>query len=278
MAETHMDHVMTGAAMKDPVCGMTVRPEKAAGHLDWGGKTFYFCSAGCLAKFRADPERYVPKAAAPAPTPGAAPAHAHTHPAASTAASAPGATPAATARPAPSHARPPAAPPAAGRGTIYTCPMHPEIERDAPGSCPKCGMALEPKTASADQDEKDPELALMARRFRISAALTVPLMALAMAHMLPGLHIGSVLAPGAQRMLELLLAAPVVLWGGWPFFQRFAASFAHRSPNMFTLIGLGVGVAFGYSLAATFAPGFFPPPSATPMARSASTSRPPPPS
>jgi Cu+-exporting ATPase len=120
-------------------------------------------------------------------------------------------------------------------------------------------MALEPKGFASDTEEANPELRDMQRRFAVSAALTVPLVALAMAHMIPGVHLDAVLSPSPQRGLELLFAIPVVLWGGWPFFQRFWASLMHRSPNMFTLIGLGVGVAFGYSLIATVAPGLFPP-------------------
>jgi Cu+-exporting ATPase len=119
-------------------------------------------------------------------------------------------------------------------------------------------MALEPKDPASDSEEANPELRDMQRRFWISAILTIPLLVLAMAHMVPGLHLGSILPPGWQRGLELLLAIPVVLWGGWPFFRRFAASLAHRSLNMFTLIGLGVGVAFAYSLVATLAPSLFP--------------------
>lgn len=219
----------TAVLEKDPVCGMDVRPDKAAGRFEFGGKTWYFCSAGCLGKFESAPERYA----------GMHPQHAHVP----------------HAHPAPG---PEAKPQAQGGGTIWTCPMHPEIETDHPGSCPKCGMALEPKVSAPDADGENPELRTMRIRFRISAILTLPLVALAMAHMVPGLHLESVLSPGSQRILELLLAAPVVAWGGWPFFARFAGSLRHRSPNMFTLIGLGVGVAFGFSLFATLAPGLFP--------------------
>jgi Cu+-exporting ATPase len=142
-------------------------------------------------------------------------------------------------------------------GTTWTCPMHPEIVRDKPGSCPVCGMALEPTTPT-QETEDSPELRDMTRRFWISLVLTAPLVAIAMAHMLP-LHAAHALATSASRpWIELLLAIPVVLWGGWPFFVRAVASIAHRSLNMFTLIGLGVAVGFGYSAVAVLLPGIFP--------------------
>ncbi len=141
----------------------------------------------------------------------------------------------------------------------YTCPMHPEIVRDAPGTCPICGMALEPRTIAApDQGEENPELADMTRRFWVSAVLTAPLILMAMAHDLPGHVLEDVAAPTTLRWVELALATPVVLWGGWPFFVRAWQSLVHRSPNMFTLIGLGVSVAVLDSLVATLFPGLFP--------------------
>ena len=141
----------------------------------------------------------------------------------------------------------------------YTCPMHPEIVRDAPGTCPICGMALESRTIAApDQGEKNPELANMTRRFWVSAVLTAPLILMAMAHDLPGHVLDDVATPTTLRWVELALATPVVLWGGWPFFVRAWQSLVHRSPNMFTLIGLGVSVAFLDSLVATLFPGLFP--------------------
>src|SRR5687768_2493309 len=136
------------------------------------------------------------------------------------------------------------APPAGGK-TEWTCPMHPEIVRDAPGSCPICGMALEPRTVTLEEGP-NPELADMTRRFWISAALSAPLLVGAMAGVLP-------------PWLELALATPVVLWGAWPFFERAWSSVVNRSLNMFTLIGLGVAVAYGYSVVATIAPQLFPP-------------------
>jgi Cu+-exporting ATPase len=137
--------------------------------------------------------------------------------------------------------------------------MHPEIVRDAPGTCPICGMALESRTIVApDQGEKNPELANMTRRFWVSVVLTAPLILMAMAHDLPGRVLDDVAAPTTLRWVELALATPVVLWGGWPFFVRAWQSLVHRSPNMFTLIGLGVSVAFLDSLVATLFPGLFP--------------------
>jgi Cu+-exporting ATPase len=145
--------------------------------------------------------------------------------------------------------------PVASTRTEYTCPMHPEIVRDVPGYCPICGMALEPRTVAAAQEE-NPELSDMTRRFWISLALTVPLMAIAMVAMfsMPGHLFRGAMLP----WLELALATPVVLWCGWPFLQRFWTSLVNRSPNMFTLIGMGTGVAYVYSVAATLAPNLFP--------------------
>jgi len=141
---------------------------------------------------------------------------------------------------------------AAPQGTIYTCPMHPEIRRNAPGHCPICGMALEPLMPSLDDDE-NPELRDFTRRFWWTLPPTVVVLALAMAG-----HLLGWLSPRTQSWVELVLTAPVVLWGGWPFFVRMAQSIRNASPNMWTLIGLGVGAAFLYSVAATVAPGWFP--------------------
>ena len=140
----------------------------------------------------------------------------------------------------------------------YTCPMHPEIVRNAPGSCPICGMALEPRTVTAEAEDS-PELADMTRRFWVGLALTVPVFVMAMGEMLPGTPIQRLLSPAVQAWAEMLLATPVVLWSGWPFFVRMWASFVNRSPNMFTLIGIGTGAAYGISVAATLVPAWFPP-------------------
>lgn len=204
----------------DPVCGMTIDPADAVGTSDHEGVTYYFCSATCLEKFKAHPSGYVGSA----PTAGG---------------EAPAADQSTKARP----------------GVEYTCPMHPEIIRPGPGSCPICGMALEPRmVTSLDEGDENPELVDMTRRFWVSAALSAPLLFIAMAHDLAG----RMATPTALRWLELALATPVVLWGGWPFFVRAWHSLVYRSLNMFTLIGLGVSVAYLYSLVATLAPGAFP--------------------
>jgi Cu+-exporting ATPase len=205
---------------KDPVCGMMVDPQRAAGKVEYGGKTYFFCSAHCAERFQKEPETFLA-------SPGTAGMD-HPHPAAS-------------------------AVPTEQKGTRYTCPMDPEIVQIGPGICPKCGMALEPMDISAE-DEADPEYESMRRRFWISAALSLPLLLLSMFGEFLGLH----LAPGIQNWIEFLLATPVVLWGGWPFFQRFWNSLLRRSPNMFTLIGLGTGAAYLESLVATFLPQLFP--------------------
>jgi len=145
--------------------------------------------------------------------------------------------------------------PAADAEAIYTCPMHPEVRQKGPGACPICGMALEPLMVTAE-DPGNPELADMSRRFWVSLVVTIPLLVLAMGGMVPAL--AHIVPGGVRSWLELALATPVVLWGGWPFFVRFRDSIANRSPNMFTLIGLGVAVAYGYSLVAVLAPGIFP--------------------
>ena len=141
---------------------------------------------------------------------------------------------------------------------MYTCPMHPEIVRDAPGSCPICGMALEPKTITTEEEE-NPELIAMTRRFWVSAALTVPLFIIAMRHYIPGLSfIDRLLSPEFLKWLEIILATPVVIWGAWPFFVRGWQSIVTWNPNMFTLIGLGVGLAYVYSIVAALFPALFP--------------------
>ena len=206
-------------AEKDPVCGMSIQPEKAAGHSVYGGKTWHFCSLGCKSKFDNAPGKYSNTTVED------------------------------------SHDTHSKSPP----DQSYTCPMHPEIIRDAPGICPICGMALEPRTLTTPLESENPELVDMRLRFRISAILTVPLVAIAMSHLLPGTPFQMALPAHQQRWVELLLATPEVLWGGWPFFQRFWQSLVNHSLNMFTLIGLGVGVSYGYSVIATFLPWIFPP-------------------
>jgi len=152
----------------------------------------------------------------------------------------------------------PVAPSAAATETRWTCPMHPEIVRDKPGSCPICGMALEPITIT-EGEEENPELTDMTRRFRVSVVLTAPLVVIAMGPLFPGLSfIGRFVPPEYLKWAELLLATPVVLWGGRPFFVRGWQSVVTWNPNMFTLIGLGVAIAYLYSIVAAFFPGLFP--------------------
>jgi Cu+-exporting ATPase len=206
---------------RDPVCGMLV-PADAQLRAEHDGQTYVFCNPRCRERFVADPRRYLeaktPAGMEPAPPPAAAP-------------------------------------PAA---TEWTCPMHPEIVRPGPGSCPICGMALEPRIPTA-HDHPNPELEDMQRRLLVSAILTAPLVALGMADLLPAAWAHALAGSRAADFVELALAAPVVLWGGWPFFVRGWASVRTRHLNMFTLIALGVGVAFGESVIATLAPGLFPP-------------------
>jgi P-type Cu+ transporter len=270
-----MDHFSKSpSAVKDLVCGMTVDPATAKHRLEHAGKAYYFCCAHCLEKFRADPDGYLSRRPAPAGMQiiNIGPARAAGKPEADSASLAP-------TSPAPQggyvcpmcpevRATKPGAcprcgmtlepemPPVATR-VEYTCPMHPEIVRSGPGSCPICGMALEPRTVSA-QEEENPELRDMTRRFWISVALTAPLLAVAMADMLPGMPVQRLLPNGWWSWLELLLATPVVLWGGWSFFQRGWTSIVNRATNMFTLIAMGTGVAYLYSLVATLFPQIFP--------------------
>ncbi len=141
---------------------------------------------------------------------------------------------------------------------LYTCPMHPEVRQSQPGSCPICGMALEPRGVAADDDAANPELVDMTRRFWLAAAFAIPVVVIAMGDLLPGEPISRILSPRARTLLELALATPVCLWAAWPFYVRFAQSLKNKSLNMFTLIGLGVSVAYGYSVVAALAPQIFP--------------------
>jgi P-type Cu+ transporter len=209
---------------RDPICGMTVDPAKAAAKAEHSGATYYFCSQGCAARFQKEPERFLHALG----TAGMAPSReAHKLVEASVAPK--------------------------RRDVRYTCPMHPEVVQVGPGSCPICGMALEPMDPLADV-EADPEYDSMRLRFWVSAALSLPLLVLSMF----GEYLGFRLAPASRNWVELILATPVVLWGGWPFFQRFWASLIRRSPNMFTLIGLGTGAAYLDSLAVTLFPQILP--------------------
>ena len=240
------------AGQKDPVCGMTVLPESAAGSVEHGGSTYWFCSPSCLEKFRAAPGAYVGPAGGGAAEPKARPTEGGytcpMHP--EVRSEKPGACPKCGM----------ALEPVAGAPAVkteYVCPMHPEVVRSEPGSCPICGMALEPRTVAAEEPD-NPELRDMTRRLWVSAILTTPLFLLTMGTMLVGHEATAWIRPGLLAWIELALATPVVLWGGWPFFERMWASFGSRSLNMFTLIGIGTGTAYGYSVVATLFPGLFP--------------------
>ena len=256
-----------GQLEKDPVCGMNVNPGSARHVHEHAGKKYYFCCGHCLQKFAANPGQYLNRPASsalvplgmptaataivhqPIPKPAAAPAYVCPM-CPEVRKPGPGACPSC------GMALEPEMPIAATR-TEYTCPMHPEIVRSEPGSCPICGMALEPRTVTAAQEE-NPELRDMSLRFWIGAILTMPLLAIAMGSMIWPHEFLQVLEGPRLPWLELVLASPVVLWCGLPFFQRFWTSLVNRSPNMFTLIGLGTGVAYVYSVVATIAPQIFP--------------------
>ena len=228
---------------RDPVCGMSVDPARPrGGSLEHAGTTYYFCSAGCREKFAADPEGWLARGAQPM-APAAQPLTLRR-----LAPSSPRSVPDTAIAAGPPAPAGPEAPPAGT--TVYTCPMHPEVVRDGPGDCPICGMALEPRGVPPAEEDSH-ELRNMTRRFRVAVVLAAPLFLLAMA----GMFVGPV---PAQRWIELALATPVCTWCAWPFYVRFVASLRHRSPNMWTLIGLGVATAFLFSVVATLAPGIFP--------------------
>jgi Cu+-exporting ATPase len=200
----------TAGQAKDPVCGMTVDPQKTPHRSSHAGTDYFFCSAGCRAKFEADPGRYL----------GVAPPQ-----------------------------------PAAPAGTIYTCPMHPEIRQVGPGSCPICGMALEPELVTADTGPSEERID-MERRLWIGLALAIPVVILDMGAHLFSLHM--LIPPALSAWLQFALATPAVLWAGWPFFVRAAQSLQTRNLNMFTLIAMGTGTAWLYSTVATLVPWLFP--------------------
>lgn len=201
-----------GTTRKDPVCGMDVSPETAAGSSEYSGMTYLFCSKGCLEKFRSNPDKYLGE---PENKP-------------------------------------------ADQGTEYTCPMHPQIVQPGPGSCPICGMALEPKTITAEEGPNQ-ELADMTRRFRISLIFALPVFLIAMGEMLFEDSLHPAMYGRSSAFVQLILATPVVLWGGWPFFVRGWSSIVSRNLNMFTLIAIGTGAAYVYSVTATLVPHIFPP-------------------
>src|SRR5215831_7010524 len=196
--------------VRDPVCGMSVDPATSKYRFDYRGETFHFCSAGCRARFAADPARYLDKSKPEPELPA---------------------------------------------GTIYTCPMHPEVRQAGPGTCPICGMALEPEVASLDTPP-NPELPDMTWRFWIGLVLSAPVVVLEMGGHLVGGH--GLIDQALSNWIQFVLATPVVLWAGWPFFVRGWQSIHTRNLNMFTLIAMGTGVAFFYSAIGTIAPQVFP--------------------
>jgi Cu+-exporting ATPase len=203
------------AAILDPVCRMTLKPDSAAGFSEYRGQTYYFCSTQCLHKFRDDPERFLNKLSVPKVE-------------------------------------------IQQQKIEYTCPMHPQIVRDKLGNCPICGMTLEPRTVTLAA-ETNPELAEMTRRFWVGVVLTVPLLLIAMSDLVPGNPLERIVSMRSLGWIQFVLATPVVLWGGWPFFVRGWQSIVNRSLNMFTLISLGVSVAYVFSVIAKFFPEIFPP-------------------
>ncbi|MCA2407232.1 heavy metal translocating P-type ATPase [Rhizobium leguminosarum] len=255
----HDQEKLAAAVIRDPVCGMTVDPQVGKPSLDYDGRTYHFCSEGCRTKFAAAPHDYL---SATDPVCGmtvdrstakhflkangekfyfcsaACQAKFEADPAAYRNGNRPAAQP-------------------APKGTLYTCPMHPEVVSDRPGDCPKCGMALEPMGIPPEDEGPNPELVDFIRRLWVSAILAIPLLALGMGPMF-GLPLRETIGEPQATIIELLLATPVVLWAALPFFRRALASLVNRSPNMWTLIGLGVGTAYVYSVVATLAPGIFP--------------------
>ena len=256
----------------DPVCGMKVNPASAAGQAEHAGQTYYFCSPFCLQRFRANPEAFVkpPSLKHEKVTPHhppvqntavqktpPQPTHTQTQSAAYTCPmhpeirqSTPGSCPKC------GMALEPVTPTISSTKIEYTCPMHPEIVRDKPGSCPICGMALEPRTISLEGENA--ELKDMTRRFWVSLVLTLPVLVLAMSEMIPGQPLQHSLSMKVINWIQFVLATPVVLWGGLPFFERGWASIVNRSLNMFTLIAIGTGTAYLFSVVALFFPHLFP--------------------
>ena len=212
-------HLHDREEARDPVCSMAVVSSTAKHRAEHGGKTYYFCSQGCQSKFLADPRRYLNRPAIPS--------------------------------------MPHEASESSAQSTIYTCPMHPQIQRGELGSCPICGMALEPR-GLPQAEGSIPELKVMTRRFLLAALLAAPIFLLEMGGHVPALNLDRYIAAATSMWIQFALATPIVLWCAWPFFQRAWASVWNRSPNMFTLIALGVGASYLYSLVATFAPWLFP--------------------
>ncbi|MHB8843373.1 MAG: heavy metal translocating P-type ATPase [Nitrospirota bacterium] len=256
--------------VKDPVCGMTIEDSAAAATSTYKGTTYHFCSSSCKKDFDKDLDAYISTKAGPAlkteePKSGkvfTCPMHPEVRQ------PSPGSCPKCGMAlepvdlPQGTHPHPILPPEVEGvadkdKSIEWTCPMHPEIVRNAPGSCPICGMALEPKTITAEEQE-NPELIDMTRRFKVGTVLSIPLVYIAMGGLIPSIAPEKFIPMETLKWLELILATPAVLWGGWPFFVRGWQSIITWNPNMFTLIGLGTGVAYAYSIVAALLPGLFP--------------------
>jgi Cu+-exporting ATPase len=233
ISSPHGHDIAAPGMVTDPVCGMSVDPATTKHRAAHAGHDYFFCSAGCRDRFIAEPARYVASGLAPGPAPASA-------------------------------AGAPATTAPAGAEILWTCPMHPQIVRNEPGTCPICGMALERMTPEAG-DAANPELADMTRRFWIAGALSVPLLAMAMGDDLAKSTLDALVPPHIAVWVQLILGTPAVLWCGWPFFVRGWESVINRSLNMFTLIALGTGVAYLYSLSAALVPGLFPESFRSPM-------------
>ena len=246
---SHTRVAIAPAEVLDPVCGMTISPDDAVGHVDSNGQTYYFCNKSCLERFRSTPDAFVgerptiPMTAVDVEREYTCPMDPEVRQ------KGPGACPKCGMALEPFDITPLTT-------TEWTCPMHPEIVRNEPGSCPICGMALEPRTITLE--EKNPELEDMTRRFWWSAGISAPILALMVSEFLPGQPLQALLPHGWLNWILLALATPVVLWGGWPFFVRGWTSVVNRHLNMFTLIALGVATAYIYSVIATLAPNLFP--------------------
>ncbi len=237
------------AREKDPVCGMDVEITPDALKYEYKGTAYYFCNPGCLERFRKEPERYLGNRAEQKTEKDERLYTCPMHPEVQK--TGPGSCPEC------GMALEPVVPAGPQIKTEWTCPMHPEIIREKPGSCPICGMALEPRTVMLE--EENPELADMTRRFRFSAVLSIPLVLVAMRELFPGLHMENFMSVKALKWAELILATPVVLWGGRPLLVRGWESILNRSLNMFTLIGIGVSVSYIYSVISVLFPFLFPP-------------------
>jgi Cu+-exporting ATPase len=263
------------ATVLDPVCGMEIRREDAAGSYVHEGQEYFFCHPSCLENFRVNPGQYLSPVQASGANARGEPQRSfvvrengtpqddkHAAGADSSVYTCPMDPEVRKPGPGPcpicGMALEPLAPPTTATRTEYVCPMHPEMVRTKPGSCSICGMALEPRTVTVEE-EINPELVLMTRRFWVCLALTFPVLLLAMADMIPGRPLEHLLSLRLVGLAQFALASPVVLWGGWPIFERGWASLENRHLNMFTLIALGTGVAYIYSVLAVLAPAVFPP-------------------